>query len=634
MTAWGTVLHLRIDAQSILYITARRFKIKRMDAVTRHPQDSVIESRTPLLRSLRRPWVAGWIMSLSLLLALPSLQSSLIADDYYHAARFLAPGLLPDIGSLSPFKLFAVSDGAAATNAQLVAQGLLPWWTDDQFRFQLWRPLAEWSHWIDYRLWPASPWLMHAHHLLWFAALQWLVLQFYRRLFPASVALGLLTFALFVLSANFSQTVTWLAARNTLMGATFGIAALLLHMKSWQENRPRLRWLACGMFALALAASEFGLGASAWLFAWAMVMESGSLTARITRLLPYGIIMGLWLLLYTRGGYGVAESDYYLDPLQHPAGYVLALVQRSVDLLFTSVFGFSTAMLTLPTSTLTGWLVAAVGFMLVMMRVWHHWRERTFRFLLLGALLSLLPIAAGPGGARALAFVSLGITPFVAALLHGWLTGTDVRRLTRWMVWPLTICLAVGTLGRTAAAFVMPGYDDSFIRSPSLQLPIPRSSKPQRLILLNPSSVLHAILYPLARVPMRLATPPLIPLASGNSTITITRDRRDSLLLSPVNGFLTEPAAFFVRRKNAPFHVGDRLTFSGLQVDIVRLNASGRPQQVRFSFDHPLESPQLRFLRCEDLRFREFDLPDIGEKVVLPPCRRAKRTPHPPSTER
>lgn len=596
-----------------------------MDAVTYRPQDAATDARTPLLRSLRRPWVAGWIMSLSLLLALPSLQSGLIADDYYHAARFLAPELLPDSGSLSPFNLFAVSDGAAATHARLVEQGLLPWWTDSQFRFQLWRPLAELSHWIDYRWWPASPWLMHAHHLLWFAALQWLVLQFYRRLFPAPMALGMLAFALFVLSANVSQTVTWLAARNTLMGATFGIAAVLLHMKAWQENRAGLRWLACGMFMLALAASEFGLGASVWLFAWVMVMESGSLIARVRRLLPYGLIMGIWLLLYTNGGYGVAQSEYYLDPLQHPAGYALALVQRGVDLLFTSVFGFSTAMLTLPTSTLGGWLIASVCFVLVMTRVWHQLQERTFRFLLLGALLSILPIAAGPGGARTLTFVSLGITPFVAALLHHWLTGSDPRTLTRWVAWPLVICLALGALGRTAAAFVMPGYDEKFIRSPALQLPTTHAAEPERIILLNPSSVLHAILYPLARVPVQLATPPLYPLASGTTAITITRDRPNSLLLTPEHGFLTEPAAFFVRRKDALFRAGDRLTFSGLQVEILNLNASGRPQQVRFTFEHALESPQLRFLRCEDLRFRNFHLPDVGETVVLPPCRRAKQ---------
>ena len=39
----------------------------------------------------------------------------------------------------------------------------------------------------------------------------------------------------------------------------------------------------------------------------------------------------------------------------------------------------------------------------------------------------LLPIAAGPGGPRTLAFVSLGIAPFAATLLQDWLgAGSDV----------------------------------------------------------------------------------------------------------------------------------------------------------------------------------------------------------------
>lgn len=596
-----------------------------MDAVIPCPESTAAATpvRTLPIRWLLHRHAAHWLMGLATLLALPSLWSGLVADDYYHAARFLAPGLLPDFGSYTLFDLFAVSDGTSATNTRLVEQGLLPWWTDSQFRFQLWRPLAEASHWLDYRLWPSSPWLMHLHQLAWFAALQLVVLLFYRRLFPAQ-ALGVLAFALFVLSANFSQTVTWLAARNTLMGATFGIAALLLHIKGWQEGHGLYRWLAVGLFALALAASEFGLGASTWLFAWVMVMESGTLIRRAGRLLPYGLVMGIWALVYKMGHYGVAESEFYLDPLQNPAGYALGLGQRSVDLLFWSLYGFSTGMLGASTRTLAGWLITCGGVTLVIGLVWNRLREPHFRFLLLGALLSLLPIAAGPGGARTLAFVSLGMTPCVAALLRGWMTGTDRRILTVGIAWTLVVCLTLGVLARPATAYLMPEYDVTYVQTPAQQLPADDSTpEPQRVILLNPSSVLHAILYPLARVQMALAPgAPMYPLASGVTPIAITRDGSNSLLLSPAAGFLTEPAAFFVRRKDQPLRPGDRFAFSGLQVEILSLNAAQLPHQVRFTFDHPLESPRLQFLQCEHLRFTTFAIPAVGETVVLPACKR------------
>lgn len=595
-----------------------------MDAVIPCPEKAVVTPvRTLPARWLLHRHAARWITALATLLALPSLWSGLVADDYYHAARFLAPGLLPDVGGYSLFDLFAVSDGTSATNTRLVEQGLLPWWTDSQFRFQLWRPLAEASHWLDYRLWPSSPWLMHLHQLAWFAALQLVVLLFYRRLFPAQ-ALGVLAFALFVLSANFSQTVTWLAARNTLMGATFGIAALLLHIKGWQEHRVSYRWQAVGLFALALGASEFGLGASTWLFAWVMVMESGSLAQRAGRLLPYGLVMGVWALIYKTGHYGVAQSEFYLDPLQNPAGYVLGLGQRSVDLLFSSLYGFSTGMLGAPTRSLTGWLIACGGVTLVIGLVWNRLQEPHFRFLLLGALLSLLPIAAGPGGARTLAFVSLGMVPFVAALLHRWMSGADRRTLTTGVAWVLVACLALGALARPATAYLMPEYDVTYIQAPAQQLPAHDSApEPQRVILLNPSSVLHAILYPLARVQRALAPgAPTYPLASGVTPIALTRDGSNSLVLSPAEGFLTEPAAFFVRRKDQPLRQGDRFAFSGLQVEILSLNAARLPHQVRFTFDHPLESPHLQLLQCEHLRFTAFAIPAIGETVVLPACKR------------
>src|SRR5690606_31086225 len=161
----------------------------------------------------------------------PTRRSSdlLIADDHYHAARFKTPDFLPEFANFSRLDLFSISDGRRETNRQLISQGVLPWWADSEFRFQMWRPLAEFSHWLDYRLWPDSPWLMHAHQILWVMALLGVVLLFYRQVLHAQAAYPL-AFALFALSGNLSQAVTWLAARNTLMAATFGIAALLLHI--------------------------------------------------------------------------------------------------------------------------------------------------------------------------------------------------------------------------------------------------------------------------------------------------------------------------------------------------------------------------------------------------------------------
>ena len=227
-----------------------------------------------LFTRLSQPVAIRHIWALALLLALPTLWAGLIADDHYQAARFKAPGFLPDAGHFSPFDLFSVSDGTDATNVSLMSQGAMPWWTDTNFRFQMWRPLTELSHWIDYRLWPNSPWLMHLHQLVWFALLLWAVLRFFQR-FASSSAVIPLSFALYALSANLSQTVTWLASRNTLMATTLGIAALLTHVKARETEQPRYLLVAWCLFIMALLTSEFGLGTGAWLLAWTLVLDRG-----------------------------------------------------------------------------------------------------------------------------------------------------------------------------------------------------------------------------------------------------------------------------------------------------------------------------------------------------------------------
>ena len=148
-------------------------------------------------------------------LALSTLWTGLMADDYYLAIRVLAPSLLPDIHDASLFGMFSVSDGQADTNRYLVEQGLMPWWTSSQFHFQMWRPLAELSHWLDFSLWPQQPLLMHLHQLIWVLLFFWAAYRFLVSL-SGDTRVGMLAFVLFAVSANHGQTIAWLASRNTL----------------------------------------------------------------------------------------------------------------------------------------------------------------------------------------------------------------------------------------------------------------------------------------------------------------------------------------------------------------------------------------------------------------------------------
>jgi hypothetical protein len=138
----------------------------------------------------------------AVLVMLPALKLGLIADDLPQRAVELRPDQLPprmfetgnpaDSGSFSTvlFDLFGCN-----RNSQCVAvmknYGTLPWWTPADLRLSLCRPVAAFTHWMDYRLFPDSPALMHAHNIAWFAAVVFAVTMVYRKLMGTGWAAGL-----------------------------------------------------------------------------------------------------------------------------------------------------------------------------------------------------------------------------------------------------------------------------------------------------------------------------------------------------------------------------------------------------------------------------------------------------------
>lgn len=164
-----------------------------------------------------------------------TLFADMMADDYYLATRLQPDSILPNISDASIWNTFSVSDGKPETNQYLVQHGLMTWWTSPEFRFQMLRPIAEVSHWVDFKLWPQSLEIMHIHQMLWVALFFFVSYKFLMK-FSIRPEIGVLAFVIFSLSANHSQTIAWLASRNTLIAGAFGIAAILLHVASRERD--------------------------------------------------------------------------------------------------------------------------------------------------------------------------------------------------------------------------------------------------------------------------------------------------------------------------------------------------------------------------------------------------------------
>ena len=122
------------------------------------------------------PWIFGAVATIFML---PAMKTGLVMDDLIQRIPQLKPsqirpqlyrtGAVPD----EPGKLSTVlfdTFGFTRTKERLEKgrnYGILPWYFSTETKCSLWRPVTAFTHWLDYRLFPDSPALMHAHNIAW-----------------------------------------------------------------------------------------------------------------------------------------------------------------------------------------------------------------------------------------------------------------------------------------------------------------------------------------------------------------------------------------------------------------------------------------------------------------------------------
>ncbi|MEZ5404219.1 MAG: tetratricopeptide repeat protein [Bryobacteraceae bacterium] len=120
--------------------------------------------------------------------------------------------------------------------------GWLTVWRPEQSR-----PLTYFTFWLNYRLGGADPSGYHAANLALHIGAAWLLLTVLLRYVPVETAL--IAAFLFAVHPIQAEAVMYIFARSTLLAAALTFAAFL----AWSHRR---RWLAVGVFALALLAKE------------------------------------------------------------------------------------------------------------------------------------------------------------------------------------------------------------------------------------------------------------------------------------------------------------------------------------------------------------------------------------------
>ena len=239
---------------------------------------------------------------LAVALASPALQLGYVLDDKVHQVMLRSDLPFPD--HVDPvWGLFAFMDGTSHRNLTFMDSGMFPWWTDVHLRAQFLRPVTALTHLFDHAMAPENAFFAHVHSLLWLAVCVLLAGILYGRVM-GSVAAGLATLMFAVEDAH-GMPVAWLANRNALVALAFGLGSIVLHIDGQERNRAWARVLAPVCFLLALLSAEAGVGAAAYLAAYALLMPQpwwrvGALDrwSRVLSLAPYAVVGLAWKVFH------------------------------------------------------------------------------------------------------------------------------------------------------------------------------------------------------------------------------------------------------------------------------------------------------------------------------------------------
>jgi len=268
------------------------------------------------------------------------------------------------------------------------------------------------------------------------------------------------------------------------------------------------------------------------------------------------------------------------------------------------------------------------------------------RFLALGMSLALVPACATFPDDRLLFLAGFGGSGLVALVLAGvreradWLpVGAAPRRVVRGVAAAAVVLhLVLAPLGLAATAPRLAAFDRVMDRAAS-SLPSNPEVSTQKLVVVTTPSAFVASYAPLIQLlkGRTIAASGLV-LGSGIHATTVDRPAVNVLVIRPEAGFLAPPGTpagasgggpaidprFFFQaldllyHDSTPFPLGWTVEIADASLEVTKVTADGRPAELTCTFATELESPWLRWLRWDDGIWVPFELPAVGETVVLP----------------
>jgi hypothetical protein len=559
---------------------------------------------TPLLTRRDLP---ALLAGLAALLALPALWTGWQFDDYVQRDLLRAH---PGLAGLGPatLELFTFLDGDPARARALMERGELAWWTLPAARTAFWRPLAGLTHWLDYQLWPRSSALMHLHSLAWFAALAAAAALLYRRLLGPSAAAGLAAL-LYALDDARGFGAAWLANRNALCAALFGVLAILAHVRWREGGGARAGWLAALWLVLGLLSAEAAVGALAYLAAYALWLDRGAPAARLLSLLPAVALVALWRAAHRALGYG-AWGTTYLDPAAEPLRFAAAALVRAPLLLLGQWTPLPAELSPYLEPAALGalWLGGALVLGGLAWAFWPLLRaDAAARFWATGMLLAALPPSAALPANRLLFFVGLGAMGLLARFLLAD-AGAGARRLAARSLLVVHLGLGPLLLPLTAYSPALLGGAEAALAT----LPSDAGVRRREIVVVAAPSAFSLSAIGSVRAEAGVPAPARsLLLAASLGRVHVTRPDASTLVVRPEGGYLLGFEGVF-RAPWHPFAPGEQVRLGDVTARVAAFTADGRPAAAEFRFDTPLEDPARQWFVWQGGVYLPFTLPPVG----------------------
>jgi len=592
-----------------------------MDAASR-----ILDTVRSALASRGAPFFAA---AAGVLFCLPSLWAGFYLDDNYH--RLVMQGFpgKPELFSCPVNSLFTFFSGDPERTRLLMDIGFFPWWTMEDRLLSFWRPLAAITHWLDYRLWPGAPFLMHLHSIAWYGLAVAAAGLFYRRIMGGAWAAGLAAL-MFALDDAHGFPVGWLANRNELPALLFSVLALVAHHR-WRTRGQRA-WGALAPLLLfaGLLFKESAVATLGYLAAYGLFMDPAGKARGLMAAAPAVMSAAVWRIIYMALGYGVREVPTYIDPLSRPLDFLSAALSRAPVLILDQLIAPASEVVSLVRRPghdlkLAVALVFIALFALLCGPLFR--RDRRARFFGLGALLSVLPACAVYPSDRMLFFTGIGGMGLAALFIESWgrlFSRGPARLAARVMGFLLAAAhLAISPLLLPVGAYTpaLAGRDGERAGRIAHGVPDVPGLEQKRVYIVNRGPDIAGLVLnyralndmPLPRSLRGLG-------GDASDAVLIERVGGRSLLWSSDEGaYGKSPRRQVYRDLDHPLSRGERVELPGMTAEVKALTGDGRPSRVLFTFEHGLSDESLIWLKWdwEGGGLSRFDLPAAGAKARL-----------------